>query len=87
MSAITGRPLKDAKFWMTLQGTTSKFLCVKFYAHYMGVELSWTLNQEMLFSFALTGKPAREEVFGEYRWNCCVIGSREDYVKATTHKA
>ena len=36
----------------------------------------------MLFSFALTGKPSRKEAFAEYRWNCCVIGSREEYARA-----
>ena len=62
-----------------------RFVCVRFYAHAMGVDFNWTLNQEMLFSFALTGKPSRKEVFGEYHWRYCVIGTREDYVMATAH--
>ena len=52
----------------------------------MGVDFNWTLNQEMLFSFALTGKPARKEAFGAYLWKNCVIGTREDFVMATTHQ-
>ena len=55
---------------------------VRFYAPAMGVDFNWTFNQDTLFSFALTGKPSRKEAFGEYRWNCCVIGSQEDYVMA-----
>ena len=59
-----------------------RYICVRFYSPAMGVDFNWTLNQEILFSFALTGKPSRKEALGEYHWNCCVIGSREDYVMA-----
>ena len=41
----------------------------------MGVEFNWTLNQEVLFSSVLTGKPSRKESFNEYHWDCCVIGN------------
>ena len=41
----------------------------------MGVNFNWALNQEMLFSFALTGKPL-ERIFAFVF---------EDYVVALTH--
>ena len=51
----------------------------------MGTNFHWTLTQEMLFSAALTGKPARKEDFAQYCWKRCVIGTREDYADATAH--
>ena len=62
-----------------------KHIGAHFYAQAMGVEFNWTLNQEVLFSSALTGKPSRKEAFAEYRWGRCVIGNQEDYVPATQH--
>ena len=59
---------------------------VRFDLQAMGTTFSFTLNQEMLFSLALTGRPLRKIAFNEYRWNCCVIGTRDEYVPATTHK-
>ena len=58
---------------------------VRFYAQAMGIDFKSALYQEMLFSCALTGKPSRKEAFGEYRWDCCVIGNQEDYVKTNQH--
>ena len=48
----------------------------------MGMVFHWTLNQELLFSAALTGKPVRKEDYAEYRWERCLVGSREDYAEA-----
>ena len=58
---------------------------VQFAVQAMGMNFNWTLNQSMLFSSALTGKPARTEEFNEYCWKRCVIGTGEDYVEATKH--
>ena len=51
----------------------------------MGMNFNCNLNQELLFSSALTGKPARKEDLSEHRWKRCVIGTRDDYVEATRH--
>ena len=44
------------------------------------------MNQEVLFSTALTGKPLRKEAFSEYRWDRCAVGF-QDSVPATQHPA
>ena len=82
MAPYSGRPFRHQE----MVSSNERIRSVKFYAHAMGVEFYWTLNQEMLFSFALTARPSRKEVFGEYRRKSCVIGIREDYVEATAYR-
>ena len=41
---------------------------------------------KIVFSPALTGKPARKEDFAQYWWKRCVIGTREDYAPVATHE-
>ena len=48
----------------------------------IGVQLNWTLNQEVVFSTALTGKPCRKQSFSQYCWKRCVIGTKTDYSSA-----
>ena len=37
----------------------------------LGTYFNWTLNQETVFSSALTGKPVRKEEFSQYCWKRC----------------
>ena len=48
----------------------------------IGVQFNWTLNQEIVFSAALTGKPLRKQQFSQYCWERCVIGTKSDYAQA-----
>ena len=48
----------------------------------IGTSFSWTLNQEIVFSAALTGKPLRKQEFQQYCWKRCVIGTSQDYAHA-----
>ena len=48
----------------------------------IGVQFNWTLNQEVAFSAALTGKPRRKQYFSQYCWKRCVIGTKMDYSSA-----
>ena len=48
----------------------------------MGTNFNWTLNQEIVFSAALSGKPVRKEDFSQYCWKRCVIGTSRDYAMA-----
>ena len=82
MEPYSGCPFRHQE----LVPSDKRFACVRFNTLSMGVDFNWTVNQEMLFSFALTGKPARKEAFGEYFWNYCVVGTREDYVMASAHE-
>ena len=82
MEPYSGNPF----VYLELVPSEKRYIGVRFDAQSMGMIFNWTLNQEMLFSSALTGKPVRKEAFSEYRWRCCVIGTRNDYVMATTHK-
>ena len=50
----------------------------------LGGELNWTLNQEIVFSAALTGKPKKKLYFSQYCWKRCVIGTLDDYAEATS---
>ena len=50
----------------------------------LGGELAWTLNQEIMFSTALTGRPKKKLFFSQYCWKRCVIGTTEDYADATS---
>ena len=45
----------------------------------IGVQFNWTLNQEIVFSAALTGKPLRKQHFSQYCWKRCVVGTRTDF--------
>ena len=40
------------------------------------------LNQEIVFSAALTGKPRRKQHVTQYCWKRCVIGTKTDYSEA-----
>ena len=44
----------------------------------IGDQFNWTLNQEIVFSAALTGKPLRKQQFSQYRWERCAIGTKSD---------
>ena len=48
----------------------------------LGTQCNWTLNQEIVFSSALTGQPVRKEEFAHYCWKRCVIGTQSDYAMA-----
>ena len=50
----------------------------------IGVQFNWTLNQEIVFSAALTGKPRRKQFFSQYCWKRCVIGTKLDYASAVS---
>ena len=50
----------------------------------IGVQFNWTLNQEIVFSAALTGKPRRKQFFSQCCWKRCVIGTRFDYASAVS---
>ena len=48
----------------------------------LGSQFNWTLNQEVVFSAALTGKPKKKLYFSQYCWKRCAIGTRLDYATA-----
>ena len=50
----------------------------------LGGELNWTLNQEIVFSAALTEKPKKKLYFSQYCWRRCAIGTLDDYAEATS---
>ena len=50
--------------------------------HAIGFQFNWTLNQEVVFSAALTGKPKKKLYFSQYCWKRCVIGTKHDYAPA-----
>ena len=50
----------------------------------LGGEFTWTLNHEIVFSTALTGRPKKKLYFSQYCWKRCVVGTTEDYAEATS---
>ena len=50
----------------------------------LGGEFICTLNHEIVFSTALTGRPKKKLFFSQYCWKRCVIGTTEDYADATS---
>ena len=48
----------------------------------IGFQFNWTLNQEVVFSAALTGKPKKKLYFSQHCWKRCVIGTKYDYATA-----
>ena len=50
----------------------------------LGEEFTWTLNHEVVFSTALTGRPKRKAYFSQYCWKRCAVGTTEDYAVATS---
>ena len=42
-----------------------------------GGEFFWTLNHEVVFSTALTGRPKRKAYFSQYCWKRCAVGTTE----------
>ena len=48
----------------------------------LGSQLKWTLNQEVVFSAALMGKPKKKLYFSQYCWNRCSIGTKQNYASA-----
>ena len=50
----------------------------------LGGEFAWTLNHEVVFSTALTGRPKKKLYFSQYCWKRCVVGATEDYAEATS---
>ena len=48
----------------------------------IGSQFNWTLNQEVVFSAALTDKPKKKLYFSQYCWRRCVIGTKHDYAPA-----
>ena len=48
----------------------------------IGFQFNWTLNQEVVFSAALTGKPKKKLYFSQYCWKRCVIGTKYGYAAA-----
>ena len=45
----------------------------------LGSQFNWTLNQEIVFSAALTGKPKKKLFFSQHCWKRCVIGTKYDF--------
>ena len=50
----------------------------------LGGEFMWTLNHEIVFSTALTGRPEKKLFFSQCCWKRCVVGTTEDYADATS---
>ena len=50
----------------------------------IGVQFAWTLNQEIVFSAALTGKPRRKQHFSQHCWKRCIIGTKQDSASAVS---
>ena len=50
----------------------------------LGGDFTWTLNHEIVFSAALTGRPKRKVYFSQYCWNRCVVGTTTDYALASS---
>ena len=48
----------------------------------IGSQFNWTLNQEIVFSAALTGKPKKKLFFSQYCWKRCMIETKQDYATA-----
>ena len=82
MEPYSGNPFVNTE----IVEASQRHVGVQFHVQAMVVEFGWTLNQDVLFSSALTGKPSRKESFNEYHWDHCVIGNQEDYVMATQHQ-
>ena len=45
----------------------------------LGGDFHWTLNHEVVFSSALTGRPKRKSAFSQYCWKRCAVGTTEEY--------
>ena len=52
----------------------------------LGGEFLWTLNHEIVFSTAMTGRPTRKAFFSQYCWKRCAVGTTEEYDIATNKK-
>ena len=52
----------------------------------LGGDFLWTLNQEFVFSTALTGRPKRKTAFSQYCWKRCAVGTAEEYDVATSKR-
>ena len=55
----------------------------------LGSQFNWTLNQEVVFSAALTGKPKKKLYFSQYCWKWtkrCAIGTRLDFATALSRQ-
>ena len=50
----------------------------------IGVQFDWTLNQEIVFSAALTDKPRRKQFFSQCCWKRCIIGTKHDSASAVS---
>ena len=52
----------------------------------LGSQFKWTLNEEVVFSAALTGKPKKKLYFSQYCWKRCAIGTKLDYASALSRQ-
>ena len=52
----------------------------------LGSQFKWTLNQEVVFSAALTGKPKKKLYFSQYCWKRRAIGTKMDYARALSRQ-
>ena len=52
----------------------------------LGGEFLWTLNHEVVFSTALTGRPRRKTGFSQYCWKRCAVGTADEYDVATSKR-
>ena len=52
----------------------------------LGGDFHWTLNHEVVFSSALTGRPKRKSAFSQYCWKRCAVGTTEEYGVATSKR-
>ena len=50
----------------------------------LGGEFAWTLNHEIVFSTAFTGRPKKKLYFSQYCWKRCGVGTTEDYEESTS---
>ena len=53
----------------------------------LGSQFNWTLNQEVVFSAALTGKPKKKLYFSQYCWKRRASGAKYDYATALSRPA
>ena len=59
-----------------------KYIAIRCMLNAMGVELNWTINQEILFSLAFTAKPLRRTNFSSFLWHHCIVGNSSKWFPA-----
>ena len=74
----------SAQVFSTLElvPSTERHHETEFQLRALGSQFKWTLNQEVVFYAALTGKPKKKLYFSQYCWGRCAIGTKTDYAAA-----